>query len=82
VRVVLLAALLSELEEVWVAAGVFGPCSYLFGYLSNEHLVRQTASLVVTVAACRLHPAWSPNVIVLCLMDEAAVVFEGRNRPC
>lgn len=55
--VVLLAVILSALEEAWMAGGVFGPCSYsVFGYLSSEHLVRQTASLVVTVVACRLHP--------------------------
>lgn len=62
-----------------MASGVFGPCSYsLFRYLSCEHLVRQTVSLVFTVAACRLCPAWSPNVIILCLMDEAAVVVGGE----
>ena len=62
-----------------MAGGVFGPCSYsLFRYLSCEHLVRQTVSLVFTVAACRLCPAWSPNVIILCLMDEAAVVVGGE----
>lgn len=48
------------------------------GYLSSEHLVRQTANLVVTVTACSLCPARSPNVIILCLIDEVAVVFEGR----
>lgn len=56
--VVLLAVLLSALEEsVDGRWSLLAPISYsLFGYLSSEHLVRQTASLVVTVAACRLHP--------------------------